>query len=362
MSHLGPKVDHPHDGIVGGEEKSVRTPLSVGVLGLGDRGLALARAFAELSCADLRWIADRSPGVALGVKRRFPTAAVGSSADELVRDDGLDVLVIATPLAERPATIRRALERGKHVMVDGPLSADAEESDALFRLAVACSRRLSAAGPQAFHPGAQRLRAFVHEGALGELHYLRARRHGVRSRGEGIIWDAGADPVGSILELLGDEPIEVAAHGACYRGPVVDVVSAHLRFATGIRAEVSLSSLEPDAVEDLTVIGTEGTATLDFLDRRRSLVVATDEQLAPRIADEDPLLVRCEDFVVSARSGSPERRTSRVQPAVHAVLAAVAASVDQNAAAVAPGVTGVLETVASPEREATILALPVRSA
>ena len=340
----------------------MRAPLNVGVLGLGGRGLALARAFAELSCSDLRWIADRSPGVALGVKRLFPTAAVGSSAAELVGDDGLDVLAIATPLAERPAAIRRALERGKHVMVDGPLSADAEESDALFQLAVACSRRLSTAGLQAFHPGAQRLRAIAHEGALGELHYLRARRHGVRSRGEGIIWDAGADPVGSILELLGDEPIEVAAHGGCYRGSVVDVVSAQLRFATGIRAEVSLSSLEPEEVEDLTVIGTEGTATLDFLDRRRSLVVATDEQLVPRIADDDPLLARCEDFVVSARSGSPERRTERIQPAVHAVLAALEASVARNAAAVVPGVPAVPAPVATPEREATILALPLRSA
>src|SRR5215207_390472 len=105
----------------------MRTPVSVGVVGLGGTGSLFARAFSETPHAELRWIADRSPGTALRAKRSFP--------HELVADETLDAVVITTPAVTRGAIALRALEHGKHVFVNAPMTLDGHDCDRLLSTA-----------------------------------------------------------------------------------------------------------------------------------------------------------------------------------------------------------------------------------
>src|SRR5207302_5813271 len=90
----------------------------VGVVGLGYWGPNLARNFDQL--AELAWICDADGGVREAVAARYPRARPTSDFGDLLADDELDAVVIATPVPTHYAPAKQALEEGKHVLVEKP--------------------------------------------------------------------------------------------------------------------------------------------------------------------------------------------------------------------------------------------------
>src|SRR5918999_4579224 len=117
----------------------MRTPVSVGVVGLGARGTALARAFDMLGAAEVRYACP---------PERF---------DRLLADAALDAVVVATPVPMRGEHARRAVEAGKHVLVEPPLALEAQEADDLVQRAESGNRTLATSHATHFHPAACRL-------------------------------------------------------------------------------------------------------------------------------------------------------------------------------------------------------------
>src|SRR4051812_46895388 len=91
---------------------------TVGVVGLNYWGPNLARNFDAL--ADLTWVCDLDEAHLRPSAERYPGAKATTSYDELLADDALDAVVIATPVPTHYALAKRALEAGKHVFVEKP--------------------------------------------------------------------------------------------------------------------------------------------------------------------------------------------------------------------------------------------------
>jgi predicted dehydrogenase len=333
----------------------MRTPVSVAVAGLGSRGEGLVRAFDQLPAAELRWIFDQSRRPALRIKRQVPNAGVAASFDDLLADEALDAIAIATPAASRFQLAHRALEAGKHVLVESPLALRSDDAERLTARAGAGNLRLMAGHELPFHPGARRLRELVAGGRLGEVFYVCADRQGLGAhREEGVLWSVGAQAVALVLWLVGDEPIEASARGGAYGGAAPDVAFCHLRFATGIEAELRLSCIEPRETRALTVVTSRGMGILDELDAERALTLyergsgdgsadalaAESERgdiVSPRLPTADTVLARCEHFVTAVRSPGDDQDASGEGPAVVAVLQALQRSLDQGGAGVPVG-------------------------
>ena len=104
----------------------------IGVAGLGHWGPNLARNFAEL--AELTWLCDSDPD-RHDVASRYAQARFTSSFDEMLEDADLDAVVVATPVPTHFELARRALEAGKHVLVEKPPAMKSHEMDELVTLA-----------------------------------------------------------------------------------------------------------------------------------------------------------------------------------------------------------------------------------
>jgi predicted dehydrogenase len=150
----------------------MRTPVSLGVVGLGEHGAALVRAFDQLPSAEVRWLFDQSPAAAMRVSRRVSYARLASRFDDLLADETLDAVAVATPPPTRGELTRRALDAGKHVLVEPPLALEAQEADDLVYRAESGNRRLVSSHAMRFHPGARRLKEQLAAGRLGEVQYL----------------------------------------------------------------------------------------------------------------------------------------------------------------------------------------------
>ena len=268
-----------------GKDAVVRTPIRVGLVGLGERGTRLARTFDELPGAEIRWLCDRSPDVRMAHRARFPSASWTASFGDILTDDGVDAVVIATPASNRFDLALRALEADKHVFVEQPIALGGEEAQVLVDEAEARDRILAVGNAVLFQPAVRKLKELVVAGALGDVYYMHADRHrngGVRSD-ENALWHLGAQDIAVLLYLLDDQPIEVAARGESYlRGELPDVVFAYLKFATGISAHLHFSWLDPLQQRRTTVVGAERMAVIDDLEPERKLTIYDKREVGLR--------------------------------------------------------------------------------
>ena len=328
----------------------MRTPVTLGIVGLGYWGPNLARTFEDMPQADVRWLCDRSPEVRMRLRPRYPNARSTGDFGDLLEDDSLDAVVIATPSPTHYQLVHEALEADKHVFVEKPLALCGADAERLVALAEQRQRCLMVGHVLLFHPAVRKLKELIALGHLGELYYLYANRQnlGKVRRDENALWSLGAHDLSVLLYLLEDQPIEVSARGESYvQEGVHDVVFCYLKFATGISAHMHLSWLDPHKMRRLTAVGSERMAVVDDMETERKLTIyeksassrKTDtfgeyvhvsfgDIVCPRLANDEPLRLECEHFISSIRSSGQTSTGAREAAVVVDVLDALQRSLD----------------------------------
>jgi predicted dehydrogenase len=297
----------------------------VGVAGLGYWGPNLARNFAMLPGAELRWCCDEDPAIRERVAGRFPGARFTADLDDLLGDPELDAVVLATPVPTHAALATRVLEAGKHCFVEKPLAQSVAEAERAVDAARRADRVLMVGHLLQYHPGVNKLKEIASSGELGDIHYIYGNRLnlGQLRAEENALWSLGAHDISVLLHLADEEPYELHARGESYmREGVEDVVFAFMRFHSGVAAHLHLSWLDPHKERRFTVVGSKRMATFDDMDPERKVTVydkgfdqkadtygeyitRSGDIWSPRVPNDEPLRLECEHFVECVR----ERRT-----------------------------------------------------
>ncbi|HWD70112.1 MAG TPA: Gfo/Idh/MocA family oxidoreductase [Solirubrobacteraceae bacterium] len=226
---------------------------------------ALLRGIAEVPEARALAVASRDQGRADEYARANGIERAYGSYDELLADPEVDVVYISLPNGMHVDWTRRALDAGKHVLCEKPLSRSAVEVEQLFDFAEARGRHLSEAFMYRHHPQTQRLKELVDAGAIGELRLIRGHfsfncdpsdpRMLAGMQGGGLM-DVGCYPV-NIARFLAGEPERVSAE-QLLGGDGVDVVMAGvLRFSGGVLAHFDSGLAMPHRLE-VEVVGSTG--------------------------------------------------------------------------------------------------------
>jgi predicted dehydrogenase len=298
-------------------------PVSVGVVGLGYWGPNLARNFASLPGAELRWCCDADDAIRARLGPRHPGTRFTGDLDELLGDPTLDAVVLATPVVTHAALAVRVLEAGKHCFVEKPLAQSVADAERAVEAATAAGRVLMVGHLLQYHPGVNKLKEIADSGELGDIHYIYGNRLnlGQLRAEENALWSLGAHDVSVLLHLADEEPFELNARGESYmREGVEDVVFAFMRFPSGIAAHLHLSWLDPHKERRFTVVGSRRMATFDDMDPERKVTVydkGFDEKAdtygeyitrsgdiwSPRVPNDEPLRLECEHFVACVREG-----------------------------------------------------------
>jgi predicted dehydrogenase len=302
-------------------------PVRVGVVGLGYWGPNLARNFDRLPEAELAWICDGSEESRERWGAEFPRARIASELDELLADDELEAVVVATPVPTHSELAVRVLQAGKHCFVEKPLGRSVEDAQQAVDAARIADRVLMVGHLLEYHPGVEKLKELAGSGELGEIRYVYSNRLnlGQLRADENALWSLGAHDVSVILRLAGQEPDECRAVGESYmREGIEDVVFCYLRFPSGLAAHMHLSWLDPHKERRLTVVGSQRMATFDDMAREGKVTVydkGFDQDFAsygeyiaragdvwsPRISNEEPLRIECRHFVERVRDGAAAR-------------------------------------------------------
>jgi len=302
-------------------------PVGVGVTGLGYWGPNLARNFDRLPGAELSWICDGSEEALGRHAAAFPEARASTDLDDLLRDRGLDAVVVATPVPTHAGLAERVLAAGKHCFVEKPLAQSAADAERVVAAAREADRLLMVGHLLEYHPGMEMLGALADSGELGDIHYIYGNRLnlGKLRAEENALWSLGAHDVSVVLRLAGEEPYECTATGESYMRPgVEDVVFCYMRFPSGLAAHLHLSWLDPHKERRFTVVGSRKMATFDDKELERKLTVydkGFDEDFSsygeyiarsgdihsPRVPNDEPLRIECQHFVDCVSDGAKPR-------------------------------------------------------
>ncbi len=304
------------------------SPVRVGVVGLGYWGPNLARNFAAIPDCQLAWCCDSSPAALERILEQFPGTRVTEELGDLLSDQALDAVALATPVPTHAELTVRVLEAGKHCFVEKPLAQSVPDAERAVAAANQSRRILMVGHLLEYHPGVQLLKELADSGELGErIYYIYGNRLnlGKLRADENALWSLGAHDVSVVLHLAGQEPSEVIAHGASYvREGVEDVVFCFLRFDSGLCAHLHLSWLDPHKERRFTVVGSRRMATFDDMalegkvtiydkgfdeDARGygEYITRSGDIFSPRIPNLEPLRIECEHFIRSVLSGQRPR-------------------------------------------------------
>jgi predicted dehydrogenase len=288
---------------------------SVGVAGLGYWGPNLARNFDEL--AELTWLADISPELQEKFAARYPNARVTGDFDELLADDALDAVVIATPVPTHYELAKKALQAGKHVLVEKPPAMTAAEMDELVALATGADLVLMPGHLLLYHPGVLKLKELIDAGELGDVLCVYGNRQnlGIVRTNENALWSLGVHDLSVILYLLDEEPSDAIAHGRDFLTEgVEDVVFCYLRFPSGKIAHMHLSWLDPHKMRRMTVVGREKMVVFDDMELERKVTIyekapwqraetygewqtRSGDIYSPKLPNDEPLRLECSHFL-----------------------------------------------------------------
>ena len=294
-------------------------------VGAGRWGRNLVRVFDSLPDVELAVVCDVSEDIRRELKQQYPEVKVTADYGEVLANKQIQAVVLAVPAVDHYAAAKQALEAGKHVYVEKPISLSYDHARRLTELAESLSLVLMVGHLMEYHPALRLLKQLVDAGELGEILYLYSERVnlGVVRKDENALWSLAPHDISMILHLVDEEPESVSARGASYlQEGIEDVVFANLRFADGRMAQIQVSWLDPHKVRKLTVVGTQKMAVFDDMESAEkvriydkaaerqgyesygeSITLRFGDIVIPHVNPAEPLKLECQHFVDCVQSG-----------------------------------------------------------
>jgi predicted dehydrogenase len=266
--------------------------ITVAVVGAGHWGPNLIRNFDNPPASVVKAVVDRDKGRLDQVKARFPRIDVTSELDGVLADSDVDAVVIATPTSTHYALVKAALEAGKHVLVEKPITRQTREAEELTALAEKKGRILMVGHVFLFNGAVQKVRSYIEANDLGRIYFISMVRTnlGPIRMDVSASWDLVSHDVSIANYWLGSEPETVSAVGGSWINPgIEDAVFATFRYPTGALVNVHASWLNPRKARDITVAGDKRMLTFDDMNLLEPIRIydkqVTDKVTTPGFVD-----------------------------------------------------------------------------
>lgn len=352
MPQILPHLDAVQSAIV--SERRLR----IGVVGCGHWGPNHIRVFSQLSDSVVTAAADPDAKRRAAVSAQYPTVQVVEDYRALISRDDVDAVAVCVPTRLHADVTRAALEAGKHVLCEKPLTETAAEAEGLAALAGARGLTLMTGHVFLFNPGILKLRDLMTAGSPGRIHYLRALRTNLGPIRQDVnsVYDLASHDIAIFNFLLDAQPLTASAVGAAFLQPgIEDVAFITLTYPNGVIGAIQVSWLDPKKLREIVVVGDQKMVVWDELapagpisiydksvvreqyyeDYGQFHLLAREGDLTiPRVPPQEPLKVQNQYFLNAVRSGRLEKSDAAFSVAVVRVLEAIARSIASGGAPV----------------------------
>lgn len=332
--------------------------LKIGVLGLGYWGPKIVRNFHDIEGVEVAMTCDAREARLSHIRSLYPSTICTRNYEDMLRSD-IDAISIVTPVMTHYPLAKQALEAGKHVMIEKPITHLVEHARDLVRIANERGLTLMVGHTFQYNPAVLKARDVVQSGVIGDVYYIDSVRVnlGLFQPDINVAWDLAPHDISIVNHLLGQQPTAVSAWGESYVRPqsrLHEMCYIQLTYPAGIRAVLRVSWLDPVKTRRMTIVGSKkmlvyddiadeklylydkGTEFPPYSDTEKEFALSYRDNGAQPVPIEwsEPLRRQCEEFIRGVRTGEPTVTDGRNGMDVVRVLEGIELSLSRNGATV----------------------------
>jgi predicted dehydrogenase len=302
--------------------------VNFGVVGYGYWGPNLVRNLFEVPKTRVVAVSDMNPDRLKLVKSRYPSVEATTDVREMLRNPKIDAIAIATPVFTHYDLALQALQHGKHVMVEKPMTSTSEQAMRLIDEAAQRNLVLMVDHTFVYTGAVRKIKEIANSGKLGDILYYDSTRInlGLFQRDVDVIWDLAVHDLAIMDYILPTTPCAVAATGINHVfGGTENLAYITMFFDENIIAHVNVNWLSPVKVRRTLVGGSKQMIVYDDMESSEKIKVydkgitvnstpdsvykamvgyRSGDMFAPQLDVSEALKVEIQHFADCIRTGS----------------------------------------------------------
>lgn len=301
--------------------------INVAIVGFGYWGPNLVRNFSSIPDVNVSKVVDLRPERLDIVKAQYPQTEISKDINALWNDSSIDAVVIATPVFTHYELAKKALEAGKHVLLEKPMTDTVDHALHLIELAEKHQRVLMVDHTFLYTGAVQKMKALIESGDIGKVRYFDSTRInlGLIQQDVNVLWDLAPHDISILDYLVGDEPFSVNATGISHiHNGIENIAYLSVNYTSDVMAHFNCSWSSPVKIRMMLVGGdkkmivfndmepTEKIRVYDTAhavssdeDKRRILVdYRVGDVFIPKLAGTEALSGMAKDFVSAITKGT----------------------------------------------------------
>jgi predicted dehydrogenase len=324
--------------------------VNLAIIGLGRWGPNYVRIFSAMPECNLKVVVDSDPKALQKLKNKYPALEQGTDYKEVLSRDDIDAVIVVTPTSTHFEIVKLALQKGKHVLCEKPITNSGKDAWELSELSAEKQVQLMVGHIFLFNPGIEYLRKSIIDEIVGDTYYINAVRTNLGPFRSDVnaAWDLASHDIYILNYLLWQRPKLVSAVGSSYlREDVEDIVFLTLKYPGNVLGHIHVSWLDPRKVRQITVVGKKKMITWDeagalgpimILDRKVDkepvydtfgefqLLAKEGDIVMPLVPAREPLGAQAQEFITRCQSGKSDNQKGNPEEAAIVVNILEAAS------------------------------------
>ena len=232
--------------------------MNIGIIGYGYWGPNLLRNFSQVNNCKVKMVSDfRSDRLAI-VTKTYPTVNVTTKPDDILLSNEIDAVVIATPVFTHFPLAKMALENGKQVLLEKPMTSSIKEAEELMNLAKQKGLLLMVDHTFLYTGAVMKMKQLINEKSIGEIQYFDSSRInlGLFQIDVNVLWDLAPHDISILLHLINKKPYSVNATGISHtKNGIENVAYLTINYSENFIAHFSCSWTSPVKLRTMLIGG-----------------------------------------------------------------------------------------------------------
>jgi predicted dehydrogenase len=229
---------------------------SVALIGYGYWGKNLARNFYTTPQCELHTVVDADAEKLKSIAKSFPSTEVATSYENVLKNPKIDAIILATPVFSHYSLAKKALEAGKHVLVEKPMTSTVKEAEEIIGLAQQKKLVLMPDHTFLYTGAVRKMKQLITSAEIGTINYYDSTRInlGLFQPDVNVIWDLAPHDISILYHLIDERPVSVSATGKSnLNNGIENIAFVTLHFQSNIIAHFSCSWSSPVKIRQILV-------------------------------------------------------------------------------------------------------------
>ncbi len=327
--------------------------MNIAIIGFGYWGPNLVRNFNAVNECTVKYVCDARPERLQLVAKQYPAVTTTGNFEEVLNDAGVDALVIATPVFTHFALAKKALEKGKHVLIEKPMTSTSAEALELQAIAKKMNRLLMVDHTFLYTGAVQKMKQLITSGQIGNIKYFDSTRInlGLFQPDINVLWDLAPHDISILNYLIDEVPYSVNATGTSHtHNGIENIAYLTVNYKSGFIAHFNCSWTSPVKIRTMLIGGDQKMLVFNDLEPTEKIRIydtgyahKTDEEkmrvlvdyrtgdiFIPKVDSKEALFGMASDFVNSIKENKKPVSDFESGLSVIRILEASQQSIKQN--------------------------------